>query len=77
MSDEKTDMLMGDRYPLNSGRLSCMDPAHSSVFETTNYHDHYVLCETNNWKKDQYEATNIQVVVQGKADKCAIFLIDD
>jgi len=25
----------------------------------------------------QYEAANIQEVVEGKADECAIFLIDD
>jgi len=80
MSDEDTDIPMGDRYPLNSRKLKAVwiqRIAQSLELPTAASTSEVRQMIEGRLADLQYEAGNVQVVVQGKADECAIFLIDD
>jgi len=71
---------MGDRYPLNSRRLKAIWIQH--IAQSLELPTAASISEVRQMIEGrladlQYEAANIQVVIQGKADECAIFLIDD
>ena len=80
MSDEEIDIPVGDRYPLNSRNLKAVwiqRIAQSLELPTAASTSEIRQMIEGKLGDLQYEATNIQVVIQGKADESIIFLIDD
>ena len=80
MLDEETDIPLGDRYPLNPRKLKAVWI--QCITQSLELPTAASISEVRQMIKGrladlQHEAENVQVVVQGKADECATFLIDD